>query len=409
MRQRPTSLWRHPGFVKLWAGQTVSMFGSMLTRIALPLTALLALGSSPLQQGYLQAAGAVPVLVAGLFAGAWVDRLRRRPVMIAADLARAALLLLVPAAAFAGRLAMWHLYGVAAMMAFCAAFFDAAYPAYLPTLVGRDRVVEGNAKLSGSAAVAEMSGFASAGLLVQYFSGPAALLFDAFSFVVSALSIAWIRAPEAPMPVGTARPGIRAEVADGLVLVWRDATLRALVACSATVAVAGGVFAAMYMLFAVRDLGLSPAAAGLIAACGGLGSLGGALGAGPALRRLGARTTLLLGFGLGGAFQCLVPLAHGTPFAAGLYLVVAQVAGDGLMTVALINDASLRQTLVSDRALGRVAAIANVLRVIALPVGALAGGIVGQLASPRAALAGGAVCFVLSAGWIAMAPFDRIR
>src|SRR4029453_5543028 len=151
----------------------------------------------------------------------------------------------------------------------------------------------------------------------------------------------------------------------------------------------GGAFGAMYMLFAVRDLGLSPTAAGIIAGCGGLGSLGGSMLPGPMLRRLGAKTTLILGFALGGAFQGLVPLAHGTAFVAGLYLLGAQIIGDGLMTIAVINDVSLRQALVPDAYLGRVSATANVLGVLAMPVGAVAAGFVGQLASPRVALAAG--------------------
>jgi len=158
------------------------------------------------------------------------------------------------------------------------------------------------------------------------------------------------------------------------------------------------------MLFAVRDLGLSPLAAGVIAGCGGLGSLAGSVLAQPALRRLGAKKTMIVGFALGGAFQGLVPLAHGTPFRAGLFLLTAQIVGDGLMTMAFVNDVSLRQLLVPDRLLGRVSATANVLGVVAMPAGALAGGIMGQLVSPRAALAAGALGFVLASVWIGASP-----
>ena len=187
-------------------------------------------------------------------------------------------------------------------------------------------------------------------------------------------------------------------------MVWRDPTLRALVACSTTIRLAGGAFGAMYMLFAVRDLGLSPTAAGIIAGCGGLGSLAGSMLAEPVLRRVGAKTTLVIGFGLGGAFQGLVPLAHGTAIRAGIFLLAAQIIGDGLMTMAFVNDVSLRQMLVPDRLLGRVSATANVLGVVAMPIGAVAGGVIGQLTSPRAALAAGAVGFSLAALWVAMSP-----
>jgi MFS family permease len=404
MRPQFTGLWRHRDFTKLWAGQTVSIFGSMLTLIALPLTALLALDSTPLEQGFLQAIQAGPVLVTGLFAGVWVDRLRRRPVMIAADLTRAALLLSIPAAAFADALTMGHLYVVAAATAIFTALFDAAYPAYLPTLVGRENIVEGNAKLAAGASVAEMGGFAAAGALVQFLSGPLAILVDAVTFVVSSLSLKWIRTPEPqPQPKELRESAIR-EAVKGLGVVWRHPTLRALVACSTTIRLAGGAFGAMYLLFAVRDLGLSPTAAGVIAGCGGLGSLVGSVLAEPVLRRLGAKAALIIGFGLGGAFQGLVPLAHGTALRAGLFLLAAQIIGDGLMTIAIVNDVSLRQSLVPDRLLGRVSATANVLGVGAMPVGALAGGVIGQLASPRAALAAGAIGVSLAALWLVAAP-----
>jgi len=406
MRPQLTGLWRNRDFVKLLAGQTVSTFGTMLTRVALPLTALLALDSTPLEQGFLQAIQAAPVLATGLFAGVWVDRLRRRPVMIAADLARALLLLTIPFSAFAGALTMGQLYFVAAATAVFSTLFDAAYPAYLPTLVGRENVVEGNAKLAAGASISEMGGFAAAGALVQFLSGPLALLVDATTFIVSAVSLRLIRLRE-PTPQPRARGATATkEAVEGLVVVWRSPTLRALVACSTTIRLAGGAFGAMYMLFAVRDLQLSPTMAGIIAGCGGLGSLAGSFFAAPALRRLGAKATLIAGFALGGAFQGLVPLAHGTPAVAGLFLLCAQVVGDGLMTIAFVNDVSLRQSLVPDRLLGRVSATANVLGVVAMPVGALAGGVIGQLASPRAALAAASVCFSLAALWIVLSPIQ---
>ena len=404
MQLQLSGLWRHSDFRKLWAGQTVSIFGTMLTRIALPLTALLTLNSSPLEQGFLQAAEAGPVLITGLFAGVWVDRLRRRPVMIAADFARAALLVSIPIAALAGALTMAQLYVVAAAAAVFTAFFDAAYPAYLPTLVGRENIVEGNAKLTASSSVAEMGGFAAAGALVQLLSGPTAMLVDSATYIVSAFSLARIRASELRPQPGDVRETATREALEGLGVVWRDPTLRALVACSTTIRLSGGAFGAMYMLFAVRDLGLSPTAAGVIAGCGGLGSLAGSILAAPALRRLGAKATLIVGFALGGAFQGLVPLAHGSVVQVGLFLLAAQIIGDALMTMAFVNDVSLRQLLVPDRLLGRVSATANVLGVAAMPIGALAGGVVGQFASPRAALAAGAIGFSLAALWVVAAP-----
>jgi MFS family permease len=229
------------------------------------------------------------------------------------------------------------------------------------------------------------------------------MLVDAATFVVSALSLGLIRTPEPAPPAPEVRESAFREALAGAGAVWRDPTLRALVACSTTLRLAGGAFGAMYMIYAVRDLGLSPTAAGIIAGCGGFGSLLGAALAGRALDRFGAKTTLAGGFALGGLFQGLVPLAAGAPVTVAAMLVTAQVVGDGLMTIAYVNDVSLRQSIVPDELLGRVSATANLLAVGAMPVGALAGGLAGQLASPRMALGVASVGLVLSSLWIVFA------
>src|SRR6185369_4890042 len=177
-------------------------------------------------------------------------------------------------------------------------------------------------------------GFGAAGALVQFLSGPIAVLVDAVTFLISAISLGWIKTDEPPPKSKELRQSVIQEAKEGLRLVWNDRTLRALVACVTTIRFAGGAFGALYMLYAVRDLGLSPAVAGIIAGFGGLGSLGGSMLAKPALRRFGAKPVLIMGFGLGGAFQGLVPLAHGAPLRVIAFLLTAQIIGDGLMTIA---------------------------------------------------------------------------
>ena len=196
-------LWRDPDFFKLWLGQTVSKFGSGITGSALSLAAVLVLGASATQMGLLSAAAILPLVVLGLFAGVWVDRLRRRPVLIWADLGRALILLTVPAAALAGQLSLAQLFLVAAGTGALTVIFDVAYQAYVPDLVGRRRVLEANSKLAASEALAEVTTPGLAGLLVALISAPMAVLLDAVSFVFSALCIALVRRPEAPEP---ARP-----------------------------------------------------------------------------------------------------------------------------------------------------------------------------------------------------------
>src|SRR3954469_20070688 len=194
------SLWRHGDFMKLWAGQTVSELGSVVTRTAVPLVAVLVLGAGPFQMALLVVSASLAVLLVGFFAGAWVDRLRRRPLLIAADVIRAVVLLSVPVAYVAGVLRIEQLYVVVFLEGCLAAFFDAAYPAYVPSLIGVDRVVEGNSRLATSSSLAEIGGPGLGGGLVQLIGAPFAVLVAAISFGVSAISLLLIRAPEPPRP-----------------------------------------------------------------------------------------------------------------------------------------------------------------------------------------------------------------
>ena len=194
MRSRRAGLWRHPDFLKLWAGQTVSLFSSLIGRFALPLVAVLTLDATRAQVALLHVVAMAPGILVGLFAGAWVDRLRRRPIMIRADLGRTLLLLWIPSAALLGLLRIEQLYVVAALTGTLTTFFDVAYRSYLPTLVRREALVEGNSKLQASGSVVEVASFGIAGALVQLLTAPIAILVDAASFLASALSLGLIRA-----------------------------------------------------------------------------------------------------------------------------------------------------------------------------------------------------------------------
>jgi MFS family permease len=210
-----TGLWRNRDFMPLWAGQTISKFGSQIGDGALQFAAILVLGASPVQLGLLAAARTAPVLLFGLLAGAWVDRLRRRPILIAADLGRGLLLCSIPAAALLGVLGMEQLYIVTALVSLMSLFFDVAYQSYLPALVRRDQLVEGNSKLSISDSVAEIAGPPLGGGLVQLISAPLAILIDALSFLASALALALIRVRE-PVPPPAQRQHIWHDIVEGL-------------------------------------------------------------------------------------------------------------------------------------------------------------------------------------------------
>src|SRR5689334_16145822 len=223
--ERRKGLWQHPDFVKLWTAQTISQFGSGIGGTALELTAVLVLAATPAEMGLLGAIGSAPVLVIGLLAGVWVDRLRRRPILMAADIGRALLLLSIPLAFVFGVLHIVQLYVVAALVGVLTVFFDVADQSLLPTLVHRDQLVEANSKLGTSSSLAEIGGPALGGVLVQVLKAPFAIVIDAVSFLLSALALSLIRKVE-PAPVPEEHSSVRRDVQEGLRVVLGNPVLR---------------------------------------------------------------------------------------------------------------------------------------------------------------------------------------
>ncbi|HLZ08895.1 MAG TPA: MFS transporter, partial [Chloroflexota bacterium] len=253
-----SGLWRHPDFLKLWVGETVSQFGSLVGGTALQFAAILVLGASPLQIALLVVASRLPSFLAGLFAGVWVDRLRRRSILIAADCGRALCLATIPAAALLGILRIEQLYAVAFLTGILTTFFDVAYQSYLPTLVERDDLVEGNSKLATTAAIAEISGFGIAGWLVQIITAPFAILVDAASFLVSAVAVWLIRAPEPPESRSPENNNFLLEAREGLRVVARNPYLRAMAVTTFILEFSFQIIGAVITVFGLRELGFSP-------------------------------------------------------------------------------------------------------------------------------------------------------
>jgi MFS family permease len=372
--------------MKLWAGQTISEFGSQITAIALPLVAILALSATPFQVGVLAALGTLPTLIIGLPAGVWVDRLRRRPILIATNIGRSLLLVSIPLAAWLGRLSLAHLYLVALLTGALTVFFSIADNAYLPALLRREQLVEGNSKLGVSSALAEISGSAVGGGLVQLLTAPLAILVDGVSYLVSAVLLALIRRPEAAPEAPEQPQTMRQDLLEGLRVVWRIPTLRALALSSGLFNFFGNFIGVLYALFVVRELGLSPALLGGFIAFGGVGALVGAALAGRVPRRWG------IGAVLGGSLMAsaviglLIPLAGYLPGTAIPFLIVNQLAADVLIAIYLINDVTLRQLAAQSRLLGRVNATMHFLVVGVGPVGMFIGGALGQMIGLRPTL-----------------------
>jgi predicted MFS family arabinose efflux permease len=397
--------------MKLWAGQTVSELGSVVTRTAVPLVALLVLGAGPFEMAMLVVAASLAVLLVGFFAGAWVDRLRRRPLLIWADALRAVLLFSIPAAHLAGVLRIEQLYLVVFLEGCLGAFFDAAYPAYVPSLVGVDRVVEGNSKLATSSSLAEIGGPGLGGGLVQAIGAPFAILVDAVSFVLSAISLLMIRTPEPPRPVRDSPTPIRHEIAEGLRLVRRHPLLVPLTLRSVIAHVAGSFYGVLYTIYLIEDLHLSPLLLGIVVSAGGVGSLLGSFLASRVIARLGFGPALIWAAAGASAIGVLTPLAGGPLLVATLMVFLPQLIGDGLQTIEGVAELSLIQGVIPDRILGRVNATLEVFsHGIAYPLGAL---LAALLAASPIGVRGG-----IAIGWAGMAasilllvlsPLPRVR
>jgi MFS family permease len=369
------SLWRNSAFRRVWAAATISIFGSLITRLALPLVAIITLNADALGVALVRSMDLVAGLAVGLVAGAWVDRLRRRPVMIWTDLGRALLLTSIPIAAVGGWLSLPQLLLVALLVAVLTTFFDVADRAYLPTIVSRPELVRANGALAASSSVSEFAAFGAAGFLVQILTGPVAVLIDAFTFVVSAILIGSVRKKEPPPPPKSDREPVLREIAVGLRLVIRNPILRASTLASMATAAMWGIFGATWYLLAFDELGLDAAAIGLIAAVGGFSSLFGALLAPRLNRRFSAGTVVIATAVVGGLGSLFIPLAPaGLPLVAVAFLVGQQLVTDPAMTVYDITDTSIRQSIVGDRQLGRVNATYNVAVLSAQLVATLGAG-----------------------------------
>jgi len=380
-----STLWRNQAFVRVWSAATISIFGSLVTRIALPLAAILVLDSGAVEVAILRSMELIATLVFGLVAGAWVDRLRRRPVLIWADLGRAALLGSIPIAFALGVLTFWQLLLVSGLAAVLTTFFDSADNAYLPTIVQREQLVEANGALAASGSAAEFTAFGISGFLVQILTAPIAIAVDALSYLVSAILLATIRHEEAPPPKREDREPVLSEIRDGLRIVRHDPILRAFVGAQMSLAALWGIFGATWFLFVLDELGLGPAALGVIAGVGGFSSFIGAMVATRATRRFGIGPVAIIAMLLSAVGNAFIPLApSGLPLAAVGCLVIQQLVADSAATVYDITEVSVRQTLVRDRALGRVSSTFHVAAVLAQLVATIGAGLLAEAIGLRA-------------------------
>lgn len=378
------SLRGHRGFLRLWAGQSISHLGSQITLLALPLVAIRSLDAGPLQLGILAACETLPFLVVGLPAGVWVDRRPRRPILVSSDIGRALVLATVPLAYAFGVLTVAQLFVVAIATGVLTVFFDVAYQAYLPALVPTERLVEGNAKLEMSRSVAQVAGPGIGGLLVELLRAPYAIAADSVSFVLSAAFIARIRERETP-PVRDDEPEtMRNAIAEGVRYVGRHPLLARIAACTAVFNLFSAVGMAVFLLYAVDEIGIGPALIGLIFS---LGSIGFAIGASLAERigiAFGVGRSLIVAAAVQGAAFLLVPVAP-REYAVAFFLI-SMALETAAAAVYNITQVSLRQTVTPARMQGRMNATMRFVVWGALPLGSLLGGGLGRLVGLRTTL-----------------------
>jgi MFS family permease len=409
VQDEESSLWRHRDFLKLWSGETISLFGTQVTVLALPLVAVLTLGVGAQELGLLNAARFAPFILITLLAGAWVDRRRRRPVLVSTNIGRAFLVALVPAAALADVLRIELLYLVGFLAGVLTVFFDVAYQSYLPSLIGRSQLTAGNSRLEASRSAAEVGGPGVGGVLVQVVGAPYALLVDAVSFLVSGLMLSSIEREEPSSSRDAAAPPAWSAIRDGFRFTFSNRYLRPIAGEAATFNLFEQTIMTVFVIYAVRELELSAGLLGLIISVGAAGAFLGAVAAPYPARRYGVGPAIVGSM----IVACAVPLA--LPAIDGraatvvpLFALVFFLWGLAI-AVSNVHVVSLRQAVTPDHLLGRMNASYRFFTYGAIPIGALLGGFLGEAIGVRATLLAGALGLLLALLWIALSSVPRLR
>ena len=399
-------LWRHGDFLKLWSAETVSQFGSQTGQLALPFVAILVLHASAFQVAALGTVEFLPFILFTLPAGVWVDRLPRRPILIAGDLGRFALYATVPVAYVADVLTLGQLYVVGFLVGICTVFFDVAYQSYLPALVDRSQIIEGNSKLEISRSAAQVGGPGLGGGLVELFTAPYAVLVDAVSFLASGLFILRIRKEEPrpePVTVDGRKSSLWSELKEGLRFVLGNPNLRAQAGCTATSNLFGSVMFSILLVFAVRELDLSAGLIGLVFSIGAAGSLLAALTATRLSKRFGIGPTTIAVSALWGPATLLVAVAPTGNEAVPLLVSAMLLFSFSAVTYNIVQ-VSYRQAICPPRLQGRMNSVMRFIVWGTIPIGTLTGGALGSLVGLRETILVAAIGGGLSTFWIVFSP-----
>jgi MFS family permease len=404
-------LWRHRDFLKLWSAETISQFGGAVDDLAIGFVAIVELDASAFEVALVGVLGFLPFILFTLPAGVWVDRLRRRPILIIGDFGRAALLATIPIAYVSDALTLWQLYIVVFLTGVCQVFFDVAYQSYLPSLVERDQIIEGNSKLEISRSAAQVGGPGMAGGLVEIFTAPYAVLVDAISFLGSGLFLLGIRKQEEAPVRETAdgsKPSLWTELKEGLRFVLGNPNLRAQAGCTATSNFFSNVAFAIFLVFVVRELELSAAVIGIIFSVGALGSFAAAFTAMRLSNRFGIGPTTIAVGTLWGPAMLLVAFAPVGNASIPFIAAAAIIQGFAIVVYNIIQ-VSYRQAICPPRLQGRMNSVMRFIVWGTIPIGALIGGALGTWVGLRETIVVGAIGGGLAFLWILFSPQRHLR
>lgn len=408
--RRPTGgLWSHPDFLKLWTGQSISELGSQVSQLAIPWLAAVGLHASPFAFSLLGVLGFLPFILFALPAGVWVDRLRRRQILIVGDASRAMLLGLIPILWAAGVLQIWHLLVLQFVIGIFTVFFDVAYQSYLPALIEREHLVDGNSKLQLTVSVAQVAGPSTSGALIAAITAPYAIVGDAISFVISAVFMLRMKHREnlPRQDAGLPRAKMWPQVKEGLAWVLGNRNLRAVAGCTGTSNFCSSVMFSIVILYLVRVLHLSSVEVGAVFAVGSGGSIVGALVANRLQKRIGVGNAIVFASILFSAGGIAFPLA---PRAFPLPVLMAGMLLFGFGGVAYnIVQVSYRQAITPERLQGRMNAAMRWIVWGTIPLGTLAGGAIAQVTTLRTALWVGAILGMPTFLWVLLSPLRSIK
>ncbi|HTK97679.1 MAG TPA: MFS transporter [Pseudomonadales bacterium] len=395
---------RHRDFVHLWSAQSVSAFGSRITRTALPVIAILLVTDDPVQIATLGVLTVIPGVIVGLFAGGFIDRHAKRPILVWSDIVRALLVLSIPIAAWSAHLGIVQLYVVAALVGGFSALFRLADNAYLPVLIGRDLLLEGNSKLQVTDSVAEIGGPGLAGVLIQWLTAPVTMVIDALSYLVSAVLLARIRTNEVLQAAAATPPTLLQDVRIGARAGFGHPIVGATFWSFAIDDFANGFFMALYMLYGLRTLSIDVATMGIVISLGGVGALAGAFVASTVSRRLGLGRAMIVTFLIGKLANLFVAFASIAPQYAVVWLSASQLFSDGAIVSFLILANSYRQTVLPLDVMARANGLLEVMSGVLLPLGAVIAGLLAKATSVTFAVWVGCVL-----GLFAVLPLLRPR